>query len=256
MRYFHEVRFDVIRGGSPILVEVGSLDLPSEYNFRSTFDYPEEVASQIQENGHTKGLKGVPVSCATIFIDIDDPDNVLEARDILVGEGIAFEEYKTGNRGVHFHVPLASRITGADTIYSVKAWLKLVGLWPLLDSSVYKEGGQFRLESATHAKTGKAKVLVDDWDGVPLELLERKEPPRIKTALEVDETGDVRNFFLNLLQKREVGGRHAHCFILWKTGLAAGVNPDTVRECILDWNSRQHTPHSAEMMTRKLEGFR
>lgn len=255
-KYFHEVRTEVVREGSPVLVESGNDIAPGAYNFRSTFDYPEETAAFIRANDNTRDLTGLPISTDTILIDIDEEEFVVEARDILFAQGVAVEEYKTGNRGCHFHVPLRTRITGVDVLYTVKAWLKDIGLWSYLDDSVYREGGQFRLESATHGKTGKSKVLVDDIDGPRLELDLRKTPPKVVHAAEVDVNGDVRNFFLNLLAKRDVGHRHQHCFILWTTGLQAGFDAETVRESILTWNSNQDTPHTDAMMTKKLEGFR
>ena len=256
MKFFHEVRTDVVRVGPPIIKEIGEVIPPSEYNFRSTFDYPETVANDIIRAGTTAGLKGRPLSCTTIYIDVDEHDFVDEARDILLGQGVTFEEYKTGNRGCHFHIPLSTRITGTDTLYTVTAWLKDVGLWEFIDSSVYREGGQFRMESATHQKTGKTKVMTNEFDGELLELDIKATPKKTVNPMSIDVTGDVRNFHMNLLQRRGVGGRHLHIYILWQSGKEAGLSEDVIESAILEWNAAQDEPHSEQMMMKKIGGFR
>ena len=253
--YYHEVRKEVVRVGPPTIVRVGEVIPPSEYNFRSTFDYPVEVADKIKQAGNTAGLKGLPVSCTTIYIDVDEQENVDEVRDILQGTGVAFDEYKTGNRGCHFHVTLAERITGTNVCHTVTSWLRDIGIWELIDSSVYKEGSQFRMESAVHGKTGESKVLTDEYDGDLLRLSLRVAPP-ITVFSDHEVTGDKRNFFLNLLQSRGVGGRHSHLFILWKSGMAAGFSTDTVHEAMRVWNDNQNEPHTEAVMDQKMKGFR
>jgi len=254
--YYHEVRTDVARQGEPILVLSDEELEPGCYNFRSTFDYPQEVADSIRSRGNTQDLRGQPVSTKTILIDVDDPANVDEVRDILLAQQVLVEEYQTGNRGAHFHVPLAERITGVDVVYSVTAWLKDIGAWTLIDPSVYREGGQFRLESATHAKTGKAKVLVDLHDNEELLRLEVKTtPPRKIIPKETVVTGDKRDFFLNLMERRGVGQRHLHMYIIWNSGLRAGFDNDVLEESLTGWNDRQDDPHSNEMLAKKIESF-
>jgi hypothetical protein len=256
MNYFHEVRTEVVRSGPPILVEVGEIIPPSIYNFRSTFDYPADIAEQIKANGNTAGLKGLPISSDTIYIDIDEPESVATVRTLLLDLDITFEEYRTGNRGCHFHIPLASRITGTDVLYTVTHWLKSINIWHLIDTSVYREGGQFRMESAIHLKTGKPKVLVDDFDGKYLELELIEKPAETKIPLELREDSDRWDFYMNLMQKRGVGQRHLHIFILWKSGIATGLDEDKIEESILQWNAHQDDPHSEDMMKKKLNDFR
>jgi len=255
MNFYHEVRTDVKRIGPPTIVEVGEVIPPSSYNFRSTYDYPQGTRDFIVSNKSTANLRGKAVSCKEIYIDVDEQENVDEVRDILFGLGIAFDEYKTGNRGCHFHVSLSDRITGTNVCHTVTSWLRDVGIWELIDSSVYKEGSQFRMESAVHGKTGKRKVLTDEFDGELLTLNLRVAPP-VTTYTDHEVTGDKRNFFLNLLQSRGVGGRHGHLFILWKSGRAAGFDTDTVHEAMRAWNDNQDNPHTEQMMTQKLKGFR
>lgn len=253
--FYHEVRKDLIRYHDPIVVEVGEVVPPSEYNFRSTFDWPEEVANLVMAKNNTKDLKGLPVSCAEIYIDVDENEHVDEARNVLLELGIEFDEYRTGNRGKHFHVPLAERVTGVDVIYSVTSWLKDVGLWHLIDSSVYRECGIFRMETATHQKTGKPKVLTNEHYGDKLVLEIRKEPPMIKNNRNYG-SGTKSNFFLNLMQQRGVGQRHMHLFICFRAGMSAGFTEEEVREALLEWNARQDNPHKEADVEKKLRGFK
>ena len=254
--YYHEVRKEVQRMGDPIVVEVGEIVPPSEYNFRSTFDWPLEVANLVKENRSTAGLKGLPVSCKEVFIDIDENNAVEEAKQIMLDLGIEFDEYKTGNRGIHFHIPLVERITGTDVIYTVTSWLKDVGLWHLVDTSVYREAGLFRMETAVHQKTGKVKVLVEEHYGNRLELEMKTKPPVQEKSLQYLQGGTKYNFFLNLLQQRGEGQRHMHMFICFRSGVSAGIDVDSVEQAIKEWNARQAKPHPEQEVERKLKGFR
>jgi hypothetical protein len=253
MKYFHEVRKEVVRPGPPIIVEVGEVIPPSSFNFRSTFDYPMEVAQKIRDAGNTAGLKGLPISCACLYIDVDENESVDGMRELLLNMGNAFDEYRTGNRGAHFHIPLKHRITGTDVLYTVTAWLKEKAVWHLIDSSIYREGGQFRMESAVHAKTGKTKVLTNEYDGELLELELKTKPPEKPRV--VQKTGSSRDFFLNLLLKRGAGQRHMHMYILWKSGLASGLTEEQVGDAIRGWNNTQDSPHTDRMVDMKLEDF-
>jgi hypothetical protein len=253
--FYHEVRKEVKRVGEPIVVEVGEIVPPSEYNFRSTFDWPESIANFVKNTGRTAGLKGQPVSCAEIFIDIDEEDSVLEAKEIMLNLGIEFDEYRTGNRGIHFHIPLEERITGTNVIYTVTSWIKDVGLWHLVDTSVYREAGLFRMETATHQKTGKPKVLVEEHYGKRLRL-ELKDKPPIQETEVIAENGTKYNFFLNLLQKRSEGGRHMHMFICHSAGRSAGIDKPTIDQAIKEWNRRLDNPHPERVVEQKLKGFK
>jgi len=253
--YYYEVRTEVVRNHSPILVSSEEELELGQYNFRSTFDYPKEVADQIRQAGNTKNLKGCSLSCDQIRIDVDEEENVDTVRGILLSEEIAFEEYTTGNRGVHFHVPLASRITGTDVLYTITSWIKDAGLWTLVDSSFYHEGGQYRLEHATHQKTGKPKVLLAEQDGELLDLELLKTPDQVVQRRIAPREGDAQEFFMNLLLKRGVGERHLHMFIIWKSGMAAGFSEDAVGTAIKEWNAAQDDPHSESMVETKIAGF-
>lgn len=257
MKYFHEVREDVIRIGEPILVEVGSST--EGYNFRSTFDYPEDVATQIRAAGNTAGLRGLPVSCSCIYIDVDDSKDIDEVRERLLESCIAFDEYKTGNRGAHFHVPLAYRVTGSSVIYSVTQWLKKIMIWHLIDTSIYREGGQFRLEHAVHSKTGRYKTLVQEIDQTLLELpiVEPEQVP-IPSYIYNTEKGTpeaIRDFYINLVAKRGIGQRHTHLYICWCRGIEAGLTVEEIGDALREWNKRQVEPHTDAVIEQKIQAF-
>jgi len=253
--YFHEVRKEVVRKNVPILVRVGQPLPPAVYNFRSTFDYPTEVAQKIRDAGNTAGLKGLPVSCDTIYIDVDNNEDIEEVRDKLVGAGWAVDEYSTGNRGAHFHIPLGKRITGVNVIYTVTSWLKQQLIWHLIDTSIYREGGQYRLETAIHTKTGNSKKLVNEFDGNLLEL-EMQEPPTEPLIVYVPEEEKTRrDFNMNLLLKRGVGQRHTHLWICWKSGVRAGLTYEELTKALISWNERQDEPHDEALVMKKIKSF-
>lgn len=253
--YFHEVRKEVVRINVPILVESGEELPPAAYNFRSTFDYPTEVAQKIRNARNTVGLKGLPVSCATIFVDVDKDEDVEEVRTRLLETGLAVDEYLTGNRGAHFHIPLKNRVTGTTVIYSVISWLKQQLVWHLIDTSIYREGGQFRLEGAVHAKTGKRKRLVEEVDGELLDLVLKDPPTEAEVTFVPEEEKTRRDFNMNLLLKRGVGQRHTHLWICWRSGVKAGLTYNELTQALLSWNARQDNPHDEELVMKKIKSF-
>ena len=247
----YEYRDAVARFGEPILEPNAS----RQYSFRSVFGYPEETVQFIQSNGNTQGLKGKLVYCDTVLIDIDEEENVEQVLHIISDLGIGNTVWNTGNRGVHLHIPIEP-ITGVNVVYSVTEWLKGIGVWSLIDSSIYREGGQFRVPGATHTKTGRVKVLETEVDGtVPTVTL--LVPPPVAPRNDLVTDGDPLEFYLNLLQRRGEGGRHMHLFILWQSGRAMGLDRDELESALHWWNdTKTDTPHTSSMMAKKLKGFK
>ncbi len=158
----YEMRRAVQRRGLPELEELTDELVSSAkgYNFRSVYGYPTEVLSNIKANGNTKGLKGKPVISTTLLIDCDSDGDADTCRRQLETLGIKFTTYTTGNRGRHYHVPIEAMV-GTDVIHSQITWLKNNNLWSVVDTSIYREGGMYRLEGATHSKTGFKKKKLE-----------------------------------------------------------------------------------------------
>jgi len=259
--YYIEVRDHCDRVGVPKLISIEGLENKDHNtNFRSTYMFDGKVAGSIQENGHTRGLKGKSVASNVLFIDVDEDENVDKVETILRLMVTRYGRYTTGNRGKHFHIPI-EWMEGTNVIYSQIKWLKSVGLWELIDHSIYREGGQYRRVGAIHAKTGKRKeheITYKTLDSTPLQIPTLVAPPEVVEPFSVAE-GDSTNmqiFLMNCMQKRNEGGRHSHMYILWQSGKAAGLDKETITEMTLWWNYQQDTPHRSSVVEDKLRRFR
>ncbi len=248
----YEYRRETVRTGPPILGSVGL----SNYTFRSVFGYPVDTANFIKDNGHTRDLKGKPVYCDEILIDVDEDSNVDLVIEKVKALKIGCDVYFTGNRGIHIHVPIVP-ILGEFVPYSVVEWLKSVELWQLIDQSTFTPGSIFRCIGATHSKTGAEKDWADAFEGELLEIPVMVPPPipTLVDELEVVES-ELETYFRNLMRKAPVGGRHPHMFIIWKSGRSAGFDEETVKESIRVWNDQQEQPHDEESLQKSLRTFK
>jgi len=258
----YELRRSVLRLGPPELAGFED-DLSASalgYNFRSVYGYTTEVVDKIIAADNTKGLKGLPVYTDVLLIDADTDESARYCEDKLTELGFFFQVFDTGNRGLHFHLP-CTHMVGTDVIYSQIMWLKNNSLWDKVDTSIYREGGMYRLEGATHAKTGLKKTKIRTVPGLVLAvpIIKTPAPVRIKAtrvALPEDIPSERQEYFVNLTAPRDEGGRHLHFFILWKQGLRAGLSEDQIAEDIL-WYNRHYCypPHHEQEVLRKIGGF-
>jgi len=252
MTILYEWRDELKRCETPVLYTHGTS------NFRSVYGYPEKTAEFIKTNGNTKNLKGKDVYSNELFIDVDDDKNVLKVTQKLVDLNLQFATYTTGNRGMHYHIRIVP-MWGQNVPYSQIKWLKDNGFWELIDQTIYTEGSQFRTIGAVHEKTGMLKTFNEAYSGILL-MIDRAVPPPIpdvQTSWEEDpDETDKQTYFMNLMAKRGVGARHKHMFILWRSGLKAGFDVETVKESIRNWNTHQDTPHAPDMIEKKLGSFK
>ena len=255
MIILYEWRKKTRRTGKPTL-DFKCPTTSDDYNFRSVYGYPQETVDFINKNNNTRNLKGKPVYSDELLIDIDNPENITEVEKKLFKLRISYDVYVTGNRGMHYHVPILPMV-GTGVVYSQVQFLKNIGIYDLIDNSIYKEGGQFRAVHAVHGKTGKRKYKIGSVAGTTLEIPTLVPPPiSVVTYSEEGTEEDMQSYINNLLAKRDVGGRHMHMFIIWKSGLKAGIDPDTIKNNIRWWNSNQNTPHDNVILEKKLESFR
>jgi len=256
MEIVYEYRRTTKRIGGPLL-RPGDMDGGGEFNFRSLYGYPSETAGFIRKNNNTRDLKRKPIFSDVLLIDVDNEAFVDEVRQGLVQGNVVFTEYDTGNRGRHFHVNIEPMI-GDHVIYSQIQWLKKMELWDKVDTSVYRETGQFRTIGAKHQKTGKIKKDVGGTEGHATKIPKQVPPPVTVPEYDVGSgsSDEQQIFLMNLLLKRGEGQRHLHIFILWRSGLKAGYEPETVKDAIRMWNRAQAIPHEEHVMESKLRSMK
>jgi len=244
-----EYRKEVKRKGRPVV----AASRPTEANFMSVYQYPQTTVDFINTNGNTKDLKGKPVISDMLYIDVDVQENIKPVLDLLESEGIRHFIYTTGNRGCHIHIPI-ERMEGTNIPYSQVEWLRDIGLLELVDSSIYREGGQIRAIGATHQKTGKLKELVETVEGAIPTIEIREQPPESRwEGMDELDVEALLEYKLNLMEERGEGGRHQHIYIIYKQGLLAGLSETQIWEDITWWNDHMtRRPHSADMIDRKL----
>ena len=249
---WHEYRMNPYREGRPIMLKAPD----RQYTFQTVYGFLEPTVDRIQATGHMRGLTGCDVFSDRIFIDVDTGDEAAIVEDLLQHQSFRVEVWSTGNRGLHFEIPIEPMM-GPNVIYSQKRWLRLIGVWDSIDTSIYKEGGLIRCHGAIHAKTGRPKIKVREHPGVTLALPTLVPPPRPVQQQHTVKGDSQLLYRRNLLYSRGPGQRHTHCFILWKRGLEADRPIDAIHDDIRWWNQwRAIPPHPEYIIERKLRGFR
>ena len=251
----YEWRTDKYRMGAPVL-----LDTPDrQYRYRSLYGYGPDTIRGINARKNTRDLAGCPVYSDHIIIDCDTQGEATTVEARLTELEINFELWLTGNRGCHFHIAI-DPMFGTHVIWSQVCWLKSIGIWDTIDTSIYREGGQIRVAGAIHEKTGKPKEMIRGADNDSRITIPKLVPPPMPVVSEQLEPGtpEARNeYHRNLFYKRSEGGRHTHMFVLWKRGVAAGYPLDDIRQDIRWWNDTFAQPsHTATAVETKLRGFR
>lgn len=223
-------------------------------NFRSVYGFPPETAALIKANGSVGGLWGNPVCSSFLFVDVDEDDYVEEVEKVIAGLGAGFSKWTTGNRGAHFHIDMEA-ITNRHLPYSQAEFIKSLGLQEKVDMSIYRHHSIFRVPGAIHQDTKQVKELLYYIDGpvLSIPIIEEPEPDYANHEEGTPET--IQRFKRNLLQRRGVGRRHTHLFILFESGIKAGHDVDTVLEYLYWWNAQQRDPHSEETVYKKWKGF-
>lgn len=238
MSHWVEIRAAVRRTGVPRLVPLAEVD--QHTGFRSTFAYDADTAQRIRDQGSTGGLRHCPVYADTLFMDFDghQPD---EFREWLAGSGLAYEEYDSGNRSVHFHIPLLP-VFGPWVPRACKLWVKRRA--PTADVSFYHPAGMYRLPGTYHPKQpGRCKMLVGHKSG---DILALTQPAaETYTPRHADETTPER-FFTTLMQAVGEGQRRPRAWLLATMAAECGLEFNEAVDHLLWWNSRLVLPPHAE----------
>ena len=244
-----EIRKNVRRSReAPLLVPLGK---EADYTgFRSVYAYDDATAERIEQSRSSAGLSGCNLYSDSLLLDCDDYDVSFFVRCWLTTSGIGFDEYETGNRGAHYHIPIAP-MEGASVPYSQKQWVSgnLIGV----DTSMYHSAGQFRLPRTLHEKTERPKVLVSSEGGstLTIPMLE----PRAFVPMSERPTRLIRDLLLReLFKPASPGGREPHIFILCCCCRDLGYSVDQAIDLCLFWNKNYATPpHEVEYVRRTVQ---
>jgi hypothetical protein len=246
----YETRSQVARFGAPVLGN------KNDNNYRSFFGFPSSTQDLIKKQGHVKNLDDQELYCDEILIDIDDSTSVDAVLAAIKKSGFAHTVFTTGNRGCHVSIPIEP-VQSKHLVYSVKLFVKGLGIWNLIDTSVFRAAGQFRAVGAKHEKTGKQKSALYAVEGSIPKLRIVVPPPVAHTRLDVNHEPteqDKFQLYMNMLAARDPGARTPHFYILFKSCIRAGL--DNPSEIILWWNSTQKEPHPDKYVINKIRGFR
>ena len=251
----YEFRTNKYRVGAPVL-----LDAPDrQFRYRSLYGYGPDTVRGINARKNTRDLAGSPVYSDCLVIDCDTEAEATTVEDRLTELEIPFELWLTGNRGCHFHIAIEPMF-GTDTIWSQVCWLRDIGIWDTIDTSIYRENGQIRVPGAVHEKTGRVKERIREATSrVRIEVPLRKAPPMPPPSSQMEPgTPEAKNeYHRNLFYRRTEGGRHTHMFVLWNRGKAAGYSPADIRDDIRWWNDTFAEPsHTTTAVETKLRVFR
>lgn len=237
--YLVEVRPGLRRYGQPFLVPTSMLDRYT--GFRSVYEYDMETAYKIADQGGTWGMTACPVHSAELLVDFDHGgDSPLRAE--LTRQGVGYEIWHSGNRSVHYHIPLML-MSGADVPARQRAWV--MGVAPAADPSIYHQAGQFRLPGTFHEKNpGHRKVLLAAAPGDKLDLHSIMETPKKPGAARVERgpplsiiPTKLTAYYRMLLTPREPGHRRPWCFRLVRLGLDLGRSEAEILADVSWWNS-------------------
>lgn len=230
-------------------------EIPNKTGFRSICKYlPEDVAAAKAVRS-TSVLKGCMLFVDTLFMDFDDCEH--SANDFnkwLKTENIAYERYNSGNRSVHFHIPVVL----PPSPYAAYTLKKYVHSWTngTADTSFYHHAGLFRLSGTAHEKTGISKALVETGGWCPVEL----------DIIEPESKFEVIDTDLDLLQYALIqyestfgqsvlpGNRHMTLWKNAKTFSDAGVSYSTALELLQRLNDSWHDPKPQEEVEKAVMG--
>jgi hypothetical protein len=235
----HEHRAGLQRSSAVILLPFEeAIERPG---YISVFSYPPETVTQIRETGTTAGLRGLPLSCKLVYLDVDDNDAAADAAEAKLQEmGLGYERYSSGNRGFHFHIP-CEEIVRVDTPHRVKVWVQ--ANFQGVDDSLYKTSGIIRTPGTFHhKKPGSRKTLVSSGTGKILDLLAAEVPAPV-SYVSLDEDADAAAVLDWLwMEPSFSGGRNREIYRRAFLCRLAGYDRDEAEGLLLNYNVHMVRP--------------
>lgn len=179
-------------------------DLPSA-GFSSLYRITAETAEALNASG-ISGYKGA-VWSPGLWIDCDTEESAMETRAELSRQGLAFEVWSTGNRGLHFHIERPH--APSHLLPQIdREWVK--SNIPACDTSIYSNLHMFRNPGSRHQKTGKPKIMLERVPGQPLLLGDTVSLRQSvsTTRVATNKSIFINNYIMNLTVPVEEGKRH------------------------------------------------
>lgn len=222
----------VKRFGAPVLVE----DVKGRQGFQSVFGFPHETTLVIQKQGNTKDISHLPVYCDTLFIDFDDNPEAAGAFCAWLDiEGIAYEEFNSGNRSYHYHIPVEP-VVGSWVPRSAYELARKHAAG--CDLSIYRHTGLFRIEGTWHEKQpGQLKARTKKGEGRRLVL---KKPEQWTARKAADDAGIPLGVITSKIV--DTGGRRCYIYTIGSVCYKRNISQEHALEIALDWNARNAKP--------------
>lgn len=236
----------VKRTGVPVLVD--SDQLVGRQGFRSVFGYPETTTLTIQKQANTRDITHLPVYCDTLFVDFDDQIELANKFEhYLREEQYEFSKYDSGNRSVHFHVPVVP-IVGNWVPRAVYEYASKHANG--CDLSIYRHTGLFRLVGTWHEKhPGHFKRLLATSSGRSLVI----EQPRGQTLTYArQDLGVPLSLIIN--KRVDTGGRRCYAYTIGNVCNKRGLSQEDALRLALQWNDTCAVPPlEPEIIWQKIE---
>jgi hypothetical protein len=205
------------------------------------YGYPPSTADVIAKQQNTAKLAGLDLYSDVLLVDFDDqPAAAAAFEELLVVGGLAFMEFESGNRSVHFHVPIVP-MTGPATAHSQKEWIAKNA--PLADDTIYKPSGLFRLPGTWHEKNpGHSKLLTKTSTGRRLNI------PQADKVIEHNPMTSPSSLKLEraMNSRRHQGNRRVHAWYIAMLAYNLGFKEGETYDMVSRWNNRFAEPKLVE----------
>ena len=239
-------------------------EIYNHVGFMSTYLFPTETKDWIMSNYNPKfdvtgsmvGLIAaqLPIYSDILYVDFDvnpETDAKLLCAD-LREMNIGYSVWNTGGRSYHVHIKCNPkcdyRVPNSQRVW-ISGWAEARNA--IVDYSIYKANALFRLPNTLHSKTGKPKVLLDKYEGTPLEyeLIETTTKPSVAPA-NIKE--GLTSLWRQILTPVEAGQRQFTVYKIASQGTELGLSESEITDICMFWNSKLIQPLTLEQITDKI----
>lgn len=223
--------------------------------FRSICKYSKEDAQDAVAANSTSVLKGRVLYIDTLFLDFDECESDANTfHKWLKTEDLCYERFDSGNRSVHFHLPIVLP-PSPDAAYTCKHYVKFLTN-NTADISYFHHAGLFRLTGTVHEKTGRPKVKEEEGGSLVMELgtvTPQHKFGSIDTDLDLLQVV-MLNYESALFRGPPPGHRHMKIWQFSKDMNAAGLSFSTTLELCMRLNDTWHDPKTPEEVEKAVMG--